>query len=337
MGSRSFPDSTDRLFRLFALLVDRRVPLPVDKIRETLYSTHNDESFKTAFRRDRQLLESLGIVITQVTHGTASGYLIDASASFISHDMLFTLDESTFAACYAALDFCEGDPLFPLPLELRFARLRLAQAWHESYGDESVPTSTHRQLSKAALTAARQSSHIVRGLVECTQVKLVYRNKSGAITERTVSPYGLSYLGGHFYLIAHDSLRDDIRCFAFERVCDATPTTCSFERPPDFHIHDYVGLPFLLSGEEPIGEVELKIPVEQRYRHSHLTRGKGSIITHEDGSATWCVPYADLDLLMRFVATHGLRFADSSSYEALEFERAINLLLEGLLLEETKR
>lgn len=70
----------------------------------------------------------------------------------------------------------------------------------------------------------------------------IYRDET---TERDVAPCGLVFQSGHWYLVGHDALRDDVRVFRLSRMEDLRPNTSSpgtpdFEVPDDFRLSDHV-------------------------------------------------------------------------------------------------
>lgn len=68
----------------------------------------------------------------------------------------------------------------------------------------------------------------------------------GTVTERTVAPYGLLFHHGHWYLIGHDRLRDDLRVFRLGRmedveINDRAPKTPDYEIPDTFDLSEFAG------------------------------------------------------------------------------------------------
>jgi predicted DNA-binding transcriptional regulator YafY len=59
---------------------------------------------------------------------------------------------------------------------------------------------------------------IRRALREERQVWLGYRDKSGAVTERTIYPCALAYFEGHQTLAAWCTLRQDFRSFRIDGI-----------------------------------------------------------------------------------------------------------------------
>lgn len=94
----------------------------------------------------------------------------------------------------------------------------------------------------------------------------IYRGES---TERDVAGYGLLFHHGHWYLVGHDALRNDMRVFRVGRMADVRPNarsanTPDYEVPADFDLRSYTGLqPWELSGEveEPLrARVRFRFP-----------------------------------------------------------------------------
>ncbi|MGH7543875.1 MAG: helix-turn-helix transcriptional regulator, partial [Gemmatimonadota bacterium] len=69
----------------------------------------------------------------------------------------------------------------------------------------------------------------------------IYR---GEPTDRDVAPYGLLFLGGNWYVVGHDALRDARRVFRVDRMEDPepnrkTPDTPDYVVPEDFDLNAY--------------------------------------------------------------------------------------------------
>ena len=66
----------------------------------------------------------------------------------------------------------------------------------------------------------------------------------GEVTERTVQPYGLFFLGGHWYLVGRDVERDALRNFRVSRVAEVSanakhPGTADYTIPGDFALAEH--------------------------------------------------------------------------------------------------
>ena len=76
--------------------------------------------------------------------------------------------------------------------------------------------------------------------------------------------YALLFQSGNWYLIGHDSTRDDVRVFRVGRMSDvasntARPNTADYTIPDDFSIDEYVGRQAWELGED-------EKPIEARVR-----------------------------------------------------------------------
>ncbi|QDQ25587.1 YafY family transcriptional regulator [Chitinimonas arctica] len=77
----------------------------------------------------------------------------------------------------------------------------------------------------ATLSAAAQNRQ---------RVRLRYGAPGQARTERAIDPYGLSYLGGKWFVVGFCHLRQDKRSFRLDRILLAELLPASFARPADF-------------------------------------------------------------------------------------------------------
>lgn len=69
-------------------------------------------------------------------------------------------------------------------------------------------------------------------------VRLRYRDRSGAATERVIDPLGLVAKAGVWYLIARETGKG-YRTFRAQRVDAVSETGQAFTRPPDFDLQTY--------------------------------------------------------------------------------------------------
>jgi predicted DNA-binding transcriptional regulator YafY len=326
-----------RAFALYAALVDKTYPISRDLIEQRIYrrntgrgvteetatakkapekNERNRDWFLQTFKRDRALLAELGIHIRFIDDARGQGYLLDRKSSFARADFVFEMDEAAVASLYLALTSFLNEPLFPLPQDLRLAQLRLAQLWTSIYGDDDVIALSNRSYDETAVQQAHYAELLLLAILNEAKVQLTYRNQAGGRSERTLSPYGLTFFEDRWYVVGHDSLTDAQRTFALSRIEDASTLKELFEHPADFRISDHVSLPFALPGRGAQGKTSLIIDPTKNAQIGTLTRGKGSLQTQDDGSSLWTIEYNNLDALARYVLEHGLRFADARSLEA---------------------
>ncbi len=73
-----------------------------------------------------------------------------------------------------------------------------------------------------------------------------YTASRNSWSERTLHPYTLRNVRGDWHLVAHDSLRNEVRVFALNRIEQwHVQQHERFERPDDFSLDDYMGSAFL--------------------------------------------------------------------------------------------
>jgi len=145
---------------------------------------------------------------------------------------------------------------------------------------------------------------------------MAYRNQVGMASTRTLSPYGLSFFEGRWYVVGHDSTSDAQRVFALTRIEDAELLKETFVHPTDFRISDHITLPFALIGTQPLGAVTLIISEARAHQARAITRNKGTLKPQDDGSLLWTVEYSDIEVLARYIIEYELVFADPDCAEA---------------------
>ena len=100
-----------------------------------------------------------------------------------------------------------------------------------------------------AFTQPPRQTHPVEGPILLTlsaavqeqrRVRLRYRGREGAQSERDVDPYGLAFHFGRWYLVGFDFHRGEVRVFRADRVLDLAPRDETFERPTGFDTAEYV-------------------------------------------------------------------------------------------------
>lgn len=86
----------------------------------------------------------------------------------------------------------------------------------------------------------------------------------GEDTTRDVTPYGLVFQGGHWYLVGHDALRDGVRMLRVSRMRDidvneASPNSPDYEIPEDFELGAFLGREAWELGSDGEGEIVARV------------------------------------------------------------------------------
>lgn len=293
-------DSITKLQRWLDLIVElvgRRQPVTVEHLMERIpaYARKWRTGEKTAqdtarrtFERDKDELRRYGIPIRTVRYTTHSGDLVEGyrldrrdfylpylrlvqglagrSDGFPERSRIPEVELRAADARLAldALRRVTALPAFPLAKEAASAFRKLAFDL-----DPDVARDAHILfLDRAGAADLRDELRLLSdALVARKRVTFTYRSVSrGEEAARTVDPYGLIFLHGHWYVVGRDSLRDDVRLFRVDRMRELErnakqPGIADFTVPEDFTLDSYVR-------RQPweLGEVEQPVRVVVRFR-----------------------------------------------------------------------
>ena len=218
-------NSVERILSLVALLSESTRPLTLEKIVNEMsyYYGAMSEGTRTNFERDKAVLRELGMpIITQVLSGADAGktaYSIDRSG--YRRVNLDLTDEEMAALQEAA------------------AVVQIGTSWGQSavqwMGGEVVDNGAPVTARVVADTAVLPELN--RAVAERRVAHFDYNGKG-----RTVHPHGLLARSGFWYLVAHDTGRDQRISFRVDRIEGEVRLgdAGAFERPTDFSLADAV-------------------------------------------------------------------------------------------------
>ncbi len=235
---------TERQLNLIAMLLNARMPVTLDQIRDNVEGYKQDDvnSFKRMFERDKRELRDMGIPIeVEPTDffGEEQGYRIPKDAYYLP-EIDFDPDERL---ALWLLHKLVRQGTFPLSHELQNALLKL-----------SLDLGTEEAEAKPALDwivsedrlAEENMSLLLKAVIDRKRVRFAYLAlHDEEPKEREVDPYGIFFEHGSWYLVGHCHLRNGIRCFRVSRIhgesalVAAGSASPDFERPPDFKVRDY--------------------------------------------------------------------------------------------------
>src|SRR5476651_1780222 len=69
-----------------------------------------------------------------------------------------------------------------------------------------------------------------------TAARIAYRSADAEVTDRVVDPYGVTFQGGHWYLVSWDHLRSAMRTFRIDRTQSVEVTNEAFTKPEHFDV-----------------------------------------------------------------------------------------------------
>lgn len=234
-----------RLIDLIAALLAHRMPVTFDQLVAEVpaYGGKARAMQKRMFERDKLELRAFGVSIQTIGEegSEESAYKLARNDFYLPYlalststprrvgrygyralstlnfepDELAAIDEA--ASCARAL----GDPALEADVESGLRKL----AFDLPVGGR-VAADEPRVLPQRAAADPGVLHVLWQALVARKRVAIAYRSMStDARTRRTVEPYGLFFLNGHWYLAARDTEKDAVRNFRVNRIQRAAPNT----------------------------------------------------------------------------------------------------------------
>jgi len=292
-------EPAERIVNLALFLAAVRVPVSAERIRAEVagYPAEQDETaFLRMFERDKEGLRAAGLVIDSTPDGN---YRLDTDHTFAAEVTLSAEEEAALRVASAALF---ADPTFPFGDDLRYALAKIA-----SVSGACASATAHLADERPGEQGAAVVM-LAEAASACKTVAFDYTNAVGSCAKHVIEPYGLFLREGRWYLVGRDTDRDEVRVYAVSRmdalsVDEARPKTQDFERPGDFDVGDFIGLPFQYGPGDPF-EATLRFDPSVAWRAAALAGGVGTF-EPEDDSLLWRVDVRDARRLMRWIVVNG--------------------------------
>lgn len=292
-------DAVHRILNLLFVLNASRTPLTTSQIlddEELGYSVSKRESAMKQFKRDRQKLESLGIVVVEVKEPGASereesSWAIDQNRTHAIPRLISADDADLLATALTDHLSSPGLP-YRLPLERITAKLTSARGLVPPELPEPSDAS-HDSVLEAVWTAFS------------LRLKLTfeYENARGETTKRSVCVYGLFSVKGVSYLAGLDEKSSEVRTFRIDRIRRIWKPKGSYSIPADFDVTDFLFFTFDFEGAAPTPAAftfPLSVP---RAEIEAVTHGRGSLSSRSD-AVRWDIDVRDLDAAAGFCLEH---------------------------------
>lgn len=322
---------TQRWLDLLAYLIGRRFPVSVEQIMEAVPAYADDwregdetarRSVRRKFERDKDELRDLGIPLETVPYSVEGepqeGYSLARRDFYLPYLRIvgavrpgeerpagpapgasarppqsgagaLELSASDAGAALDALWRAEALPHYPYAAEAR-------SAFHKLSGDFDLESFRRPRVLHLDRPNAEDIGPALRELAEalgarkrvCFEYHGIHRDEA---TERDVAPYGLVFQGGHWYLVGHDALRDDVRVLRVSRMRDlsrnrAAPHTPDYEIPEDFRLDDTLGREAWELGSAGEGEVTARVRFRFPLSLWAARNGHGELVETEDDGAS---------------------------------------------------
>ncbi len=244
-----------RILSLVALLLDRRVPVPLAWIQERMDGAYGppesdagDEPSRKAFvagrrkfLRDQDILGSLGLRIRHLKGGDGDdeGYILDSDA-FRAPELYLDATQAESVRLAAAL--VRGIEGFPLGSDLSMAIAKLSALTSgldlsTADGHVAAAWSCGHRLAVRAPNLKQTLATLAEAVIERRQIRVTYRSLgSGNDVSRLLDPWSLVLRRGVWHLVGWCHLRNDVRLFDAHRMQQvrADGPAAAFERPADF-------------------------------------------------------------------------------------------------------
>ncbi len=306
-------DKLIRQLSLLSFLLSKPRPFTAREIQDSVegYWGMSADTFTRRFNGDRRDLGKVGIEIKVLTGSDAA----DAGEQqlYLLREEDFRLPEAGFSpeeltALSMALAALDGRFAYARPL-----RLALTAICHgrqdelvEQFGLLPVALAPDEDAQKAGKQLAKLEDAVARGRT----VRFLYPASELEIElmDRTVDPYSLFFIEGHWYVVGRDHLRDAVRTFRVTRIAGPvrflTEKVRDFYVPPDYDPASYRARPPWLLGPVrgtatiSVGD-DLAWYVERLAPHVTVLAGEDEVCTRFE------LPYADPDVLISWVAGLG--------------------------------
>ena len=274
----------ERLLNLVGLLLETEHPLTFEQISDTLdaYRAQNTDTAKRMFERDKDILREYGVPLELRdldAWGGEQGYIIPKDLYYLP-EIAFTPEE--LGSLLVAAQGSGGET----PVEQAAQKLLYGADGGALAGLAGGPLAAGSDARGSLLLAAAQAAQDRR------RVAFVYRTSEGQTSERDVDAFAVVFGRGHWYLVGHDRVRDDIRAFRLSRFLGDLTDGGEGEAPPQgFAAADHVERgPWVPGGEELAA---VAFAPEMAWAAANSLRGASIRGTRGDGWVVVEIPMSD--------------------------------------------
>jgi proteasome accessory factor C len=303
-------DKLIRQLSLLSFLLSRPRPFTAREIQESVegYAEMSDDAFTRRFYADRADLAKVGVEIRVLaTNETA---VADEAQLYFLPEGDFRLPGVEFTAAEKralCLALAALDGRFAYARPLRLALMTILRGRHDPALFEVQNLPVALAPDEDAIRAGRRLSRLEDAVTRGKTVSFTYPSADGGVLERTLDPYSLFLIQGHWYVVGRDHLRDAVRSFRLGRI--KGPVRFVTEKSRDFSVPDsydpeaYGARPPWLIG--PLrGEAEIEVSEDLAWWVGRLEPHVRSLGDH-DGCTRFALPYSDERVLLSWVVGLG--------------------------------
>ncbi len=266
-------DRTERVLNLTAILLNTRRALTREELRERVEGyPSNDDSFRRAFERDKELIREVGIPleVQAVPFSELDGYLIPPDKYYLQGA---TFTPAELAALHVAT------------LAVQFGTTDEEALWKLGGLGVTDAASIGFDSPISELPTDTVLVDVFQGIQKQAPLSFSYRKTSGEVSERTVEPWSLYFQRGFWYVTGLDRTAGEKRTFRLNRMSDISQAEGEFVRPADV-VDRSLLRPWEIGSSEPV-TVELFVaaaavaPVQERVG---LPPSRSATVAGRDGS-----------------------------------------------------
>lgn len=260
------PAKLQRWIDLLAAMLSRTYPVTFEELRREVpaYAAGQGASLMRMFERDKDELRAFGVPIETVptSDGLDSTYRLRRQDFYLPFIAVATSGRAAGRSATPAEGYRMLAQLAFEPDELHAVAEAAARV--RQLGDPSLATDVDQAMRKLAFDLPPDAlpdgaderilaepvdektfATVARALLDRKLVAFDYHAMSSdQTTHREVEPYGLAFLGAHWYLVARDRDRAELRTFRVSRMrlvnANRTrPQTHDYDIPEAFKLEEY--------------------------------------------------------------------------------------------------
>ncbi len=238
-------DAAERLIDLIAFLLDSRVPVTVQEIRDEVAGydkEQSEEAFSRMFERDKDELREIGVpLLVEENEQGEAAYSVDRTAYELPP---IDLSYEEALALRIAATVLASDPAYPFAAEIRSALSKLAT-------DTPLPPEAGPAL-------------VVRlsGGFDATEKSNLETLRRAIEARKRVEPYGLFNNEGRWYLAGLCSSAADVRTFRLSRIRGDVSVNRLRPRTPDYAVPEDFSLDSLVKQPYEMGDESIDVEIE---------------------------------------------------------------------------
>ncbi|OFW59663.1 MAG: hypothetical protein A2133_00965 [Actinobacteria bacterium RBG_16_64_13] len=303
-------DKLIRQLSLLSFLLSRPRPFTAREVQESVegYAEMNDDTFARRFYGDRADLAKIGIEIrvpssSEASEATESQLYYLPEEDFRLPGVEFTAAETrALALALAALD---GRFAYARPLRLALtAIVRGRQDEHAEFELLPVALAADEDAQRAGRQLSRLEEAVTRGRTVC----FAYPSGGGGSQQRTLDPYSLFLIQGHWYAVGYDHYRAAVRTFRLGRIQGPvrflTEKARDFSVPSDYDPDKYRARPPWLIGAIQ-GTATIRVGDDLAWWVRRLEPHVSWLGDDDDGCSLFALPFADESVLLSWVVGLG--------------------------------